>query len=295
MADENVTSVLNKSDLTAEEIIADAASQVVNYLYIIHGSGSDRDRRITIEQFKEWISKTLIGELTVGTGANYVEIKDVKIKFNKSNNSFEISMIESGDDAGNIAVSKKIVSANGFKGALTGNVYGNVVGNVTGNVVGNVTGNLTGNVTGTIESGETATGKLRFEASMIRRFKGEDTTTAMVFSDDGLSISNRTKIERLAFDPLKMISSDSSVDLTSDTTFTGSLEPKEGDIVVVKNVASSAISVTVKTKTVQSTTSLATVDISTDCSMAFICVGKLTNQDVYLWSPLCNATVTWAP
>lgn len=295
MAEENVTSVLNKDELTADQILTDAAQNIANFLYIIHGSGSDRDKRINIIELKKWMYKTLFGELTVGSGNDYVEIKDVKIKFNKSSNSFEISMIDSGDNAGNILVNKKIVSNNGFEGNLTGNVFGNVTGNVNGNVNGDVTGNVNGNLKGSVETGDSTSGTLRVESTYISRVKSGDTTTNMVFDDDGLSIANRTKIERLAFDPSKMISSDSSVDLTSDTIFTGSLEPKEGDIVVVKNVASSAISVTVKMKTVQSTTSAATVDISTDCSMAFICVGKLSNQDVYMWSPLCNATVTWTP
>lgn len=285
MEDEHVTSVLNKQELTAEEIIADAARQVVNYLYIIHGSGSDRDRRISIDQLKEWIAKTLISGLTVGTGANYVEIKDVKIKFNKSDFSFEISM----DNNGDISVSKKIVSTNGFEGNLLGNVTGNVTGNVNGDVEGDVTGDVTGNV----ESGNDSVGKLKFKTNLIERVKNDEATTQMSFDDEiGLSISNRTRLDRLSLNPSDIIVQDQDFDLALHN-FTGNVEPKNGDVVVVENNSSSAITVYVHYKTVQNVDRRASVNINPDCAMMFYCIGRDTTTDTLAWYPLFDTTVTW--
>lgn len=53
IAGENVSTVLQYKELTAEEMEND---NVYDYFYVIHGKGSERDRKIKKEELKAWIS-----------------------------------------------------------------------------------------------------------------------------------------------------------------------------------------------------------------------------------------------
>ena len=51
---QNITTLLDKTEITAEEI--EAAQQILNYLYIVHGTGSGRSRRIELGELKKLMS-----------------------------------------------------------------------------------------------------------------------------------------------------------------------------------------------------------------------------------------------
>ena len=183
-----------------------------------------------------------------------------------------------------ISFNKKIASANGFEGPLTGNV--------------------TGDVTGNVKSGTQADGLLKFEHNKITHSKNNSVTGTIkfgkdnendTFEEDRIAIYGRTQLDRPAVNTSNIITADdehTSIDLTS-SSFRDQLVPKEGDIVIVKNSSSSSVNVTIREKMVSSTRMVASVSLDIDCAMAFVCVGKLGNQDVYLWNPLCNTTVSW--
>lgn len=183
-----------------------------------------------------------------------------------------------------ISFNKKIASANGFEGPLTGNV--------------------TGDVTGNVKSGTQADGLLKFEHNKITRSKNNSVTGTIKFGkdddndsfeEDRIAIYGRTQLDRPAVNTSNIITADdehTSIDLTS-SSFPGQLVPKEGDIVIVKNSSSSSVNVTIREKMVSSTRMVASVSLDIDCAMAFVCIGKLGNQDVYLWSPIGNTTVSW--
>ena len=162
---QSITTLLDKTEITAAQIAA--ATSVINYLYLVHGTGSGRSRKISLDELKKAIGALNFESLVVGDGNNYVQIANTKIKFNKSTNSFEISLTTETVDNVTIPlmhVNSKIQSALGFKGRLEGDV----TGDLNGDVVGDVTGDLTGDSTGT-HNGDVSTNSItaRIDTSPI--------------------------------------------------------------------------------------------------------------------------------
>lgn len=150
---QSITTLLNKTEITAAEIRA--ATNVLNYLYLVHGTGSRRSRKISLEELKKAIGDLIFDSLVVGDGTDYVQIADTKIKFNKAQNSFEISLTTATDGQTTIPVmyvNKRIQAAMGFAGNLVGDVTGNVTGDVTGDVTGNLNGDSLGEHTGNVKT-----------------------------------------------------------------------------------------------------------------------------------------------
>ncbi len=150
---QSITTLLEKTEITAADIAADTS--VINYMYLVHGTGSKRSRKIKLEELKKAIGQQLFDRLIVGDGTDYVQIGDTKIKFNKSSNSFEISLTT--ETVGDVSipvmyVNKKIWAGLGFKGNLVGDVTGDLTGDVTGDVTGNLTGESHGTHVGDVST-----------------------------------------------------------------------------------------------------------------------------------------------
>lgn len=59
---QNITTLLDKTEITAADIRS-LESTVDNFLYLVHGTGSTRDRKLNLKQLRVWLS--LLTELTL--------------------------------------------------------------------------------------------------------------------------------------------------------------------------------------------------------------------------------------
>lgn len=224
---QNITTLLDKKEITAAEIAA--ATSVLNYLYLVHGTGSERSRRIELNELKKALVALNLESLVVGDGSNYVQIADAKIKFNKATNSFEISLTTETD--GNVTipvmtVNKKIHAALGFKGNLTGDVTGDLTGDVTGDVTGNVTGNTNGTHIGDVSTNN-ITARIRTAPIHI----GDSTQGAQF---DGTLVAGHTVACAIQATSLVV---DSGITLAPDSQHP--IDMTAGSIIMITSVADS--------------------------------------------------------
>ena len=73
---QNITTLLEKSEITAAEIRS-LESTVDNFLYLVHGTGSTREKKINLKQLRVWLS--LLNDLTLikaFTGGNSTVVLD---------------------------------------------------------------------------------------------------------------------------------------------------------------------------------------------------------------------------
>lgn len=73
---QNITTLLEKPEITAADIRS-LESTVDNFLYLVHGTGSTRDKKINLKQLRVWLS--LLTELTLAkafTGGNSTVVLD---------------------------------------------------------------------------------------------------------------------------------------------------------------------------------------------------------------------------
>lgn len=98
---QNITTLLKKTEITAAEIRS-LESTVDNFLYLVHGTGSTRDKKINLKQLRVWLSLltelTLVkaftgGQSTVGLDGEKIELSATGEAVN-DNSEAELSRIE---------------------------------------------------------------------------------------------------------------------------------------------------------------------------------------------------------
>lgn len=67
---ENITTIQDKNELTFDEIVTD---NVANLLYMIHGTGSDRDKKVNLETIKQYFEENS-GSITIKSGSITVKL-----------------------------------------------------------------------------------------------------------------------------------------------------------------------------------------------------------------------------
>lgn len=73
---ENITTLLDKAEITAADI-REFESTIDNFIYVVHGSGSERDKKLNLKQLRAWLS--VLTELTLVksfTGGNSTVVLD---------------------------------------------------------------------------------------------------------------------------------------------------------------------------------------------------------------------------
>ena len=129
---ENITSLLEK------EALAAANALPTDVIYVVHGTGTSRDKKMTVAELRKLIGEAA-GDITVNS-----------ITFTDGTQTFEVTLNAAGDvyfwtgiacehlsTVGNISCGGSI----GVDGKFIGPLEGNVTGNTDGTHVGNVKSN----------------------------------------------------------------------------------------------------------------------------------------------------------
>ena len=285
MADENeettaqsTTTVLSKNEITYAELVE---SQLTKLLYLIHGTGSDRDRTIQLSTLRKWIlegtSDAAFDNLAVST----------KIAMNGSPASTEITK-------GHVKVSSATRSVDL---ETTGLVVDNTIGQaVKKTEIDEENVKITGgnNVSGMTKLGLNVTDgtkTLAVTRTSVSITEGNDTLT---LDKNGLSgsvggdsvVIGKDRVETAQFRATSYVKTSSSYTLAHQQQSSGN--DKEGDIAIVYNNGTSAITVTIAMPSVGSAK---TVSINPGCTLPFLCVGEAETSNYSEWSPMANVQI----
>jgi hypothetical protein len=303
---ENITSLLDKDELAAANALA------TDVIYIVHGTGTPRDKKMTVEELRKLIGGAA-GDITVtgitftdgtstykmaldadGTVKSFAGLKlegsDYTIKLLGEDNKGVVFITRNGNVETEQASIKFDKTTKKLVIVLNG---GTLYGNVEGDVVGDVNGNLVGTHTAGTETEHTI-----FTSNLIKREKNGVATTEMAFNDAGLAILGRTSFTRFRQDGSGLLSSDSDMNLytySANASHMGGVLPDSGDIVIVTNSSSGN---DIEVITSQSGSGAETVGykitIKKGCAMSFICTGRRleASQPGINWMPMSNTTVS---
>ena len=293
---QNVTTVLDKTELTAENISA----SIDDFIYVIRGTGSNRDRKMSLAELKKFMQVMMellfqkgftggVNEVTIdgdgielkaeGSGLadnSHLGIERTGILLQKSSQGSE-------DD---VSISPTKISVNHTDSETkktditndsvdTSNLYAKTI---VGNNKSGETGRYV-NIDSTVEIGgvpnSTNGGDLVVNGSTTLKGK----------------LKGRTAVEQLNVPTANILMTDADYDLVNDS----GLSPAIGDIVIVRN-----------TKASESTSSLNKIDIKLGyrldqsqgviyfkhvnlpgyCSMMFVCTGLANTNDSVEWDPI---------
>lgn len=144
---ENITTLLDKLELLA----ADASA--TDKIYIVHGTGSDRDRYMTVSELRK-----LIGEMSGDITVNSITFTDGTFTYTLELNAAGDILFWTGISCHHL-ITEENISCNGSigcNGKFIGNLEGNVQGNTDGTHVGNV---KTSEILATTSGGTVAIGR----------------------------------------------------------------------------------------------------------------------------------------
>lgn len=284
MADEtneqNVTSVLLKNEITYQELVESTLTKI---LYLIHGTGSDRDRTIQLSTLGKWIlegvSDAAFDNLTVST----------KIAMNGDPASTEITKghVNVKTATSNVDLTTSGLSVDGTVGQV---VKKTVVeeDNVTvtgGNNVSALT-NLGLNVTDGYKT-------LNVSRTSVSITHGNDSLT---LDKNGLSGSvggnsvliGKDRVETAQFRVTSIVDVTTTYDgLSRQEQLSGN--PKVGDIVHVHNRSSQGVKVYLNHTTGGGGSNYVTINAG--CCIPFICVRAASAQVYSDWAPQANLQI----
>lgn len=284
MAEENeetipsTTSVLGMTEMTYEQLVE---SQLTKLLYLIHGTGSDRDRTIQLSTLRKWIlegtSDAAFDNLAVST----------KIAMNGSPASTEITK-------GHVKVSSATRSVDL---ETTGLVVDNTIGQaVKKTEIDEENVKITGgnNVSGMTKLGLNVTDgtkTLAVTRTSVSITEGNDTLTldknGLSGSVGGASVTiGNDRVETAQFRATSYVKTSASYTLAHQEQPSGN--DKEGDIAIVYNNGTSAITVTIA---MPSGGSARTVSLNPGCTLPFMCVSEAETSNYSEWSPMANVQI----
>ena len=291
MADEtneqNVTTVLTKNEITYQELVESTLTKI---LYLIHGTGINRDRTLQLSTLRRWILE----------GVNDAYFDDLTV-------DHLIAMVN-GTISTMIAAGQIVVQSTSSSSTLS------QLGLVLDGTQGRETRNCTVDPDGLSLWG----GQDRFEVKRtgFKASAGSDDQTA-VLARTGLVLKNGTQADSdqltlsrsgitgksggVDFEISKNKVETAQIRLTSivdvTTTYDGlsrqeqlSGNPKEGDIVHVHNRSSQGVKVYLNHPAGGGGSSNY-VTINAGCCIPFICVRAASAQVYSDWSPMANMQI----
>lgn len=198
---ENITTLLDKLELLA------ANADDTDKLYVVHGTGSDRDKYITLSELMAYIdSNEKFTELKIVKDAN----NDITIKWDQDNNEF---VIWERANTGTVAVPKL-------------HVHGTLLVEKDTTIAADMVVTKSMTVAGRVD------------------LNGNFTVIKNLYSTDYAELHNRTKVERLnAVSDKSYFVVDSDTDIRALLNG-NTIQSTVGDIVVIRNSSLSDISVT---------------------------------------------------
>lgn len=153
---ENITTLLDKLELLA------ANASATDKIWVVHGTGSDRDRFMTVSEFRK-----LIGEAAGDITVNSITFTDGTFTYGLELNAAGDILFWTGISCHHLITEENIACNGnvGCNGKFLGNLEGNVQGNTAGTHVGNV---KTDEILATTSGGTIAIGR----ANDTSRFDG---------------------------------------------------------------------------------------------------------------------------
>lgn len=230
MSYNTTTSVLSKTEMTYEQLVA---SNLTKLLYLINGTGSDRDRTIQLSTLRKWILE----------GVSDADFNNVDI-------------------AGILSLSGSPASTEIVKGRVTVS---------------------------------TSTSKAEITNAGIE-ISGTDQEPTTEIKKNGMTVGNDTvvdkdkvaanKVETAQFRATSYVKTSASYTLAHHQQSSGN--DKEGDIAIVYNNGTSAITVTIA---MPSGGSARTVSLNPGCTLPFLCVSEAETSNYSEWSPIANVQI----
>lgn len=286
MSYNTTTSVLSKTEMTYEQLVA---SSLTKLLYLIHGTGSDRDRTIQLSTLRKWILE--------GVSDAHFDDLTVSHLIAMVNNTIS-TMIAAGQIVVQSTLSSSTLSQSGL---------------VLDGTQGQVTRNCTVDPDGLSLWG----GQDIFEVKRtgFKASAGSDNQTA-VLARTGLILKNGTQADSdqltlsrsgitgksggVDFEISKNKVETAQIRVTSivevTTTYDGlsqqeqlSGNPKEGDIVHVHNRSSQGVKVYLNHTTGGGGSNYVTINAG--CCIPFICVRAASAQAYSGWAPQANLQI----
>lgn len=262
MADENenlqsVTSVLEKTEITFSELQESSLQKV---LYMLHGTGSDRDRYLRLETLRRWVLENIadasFGRIDLPGSPASVEITNGHVKASMTGSSAELGV--SG------------LTVDGTVGQATKTT---VVGkdNVTITVGANVA---------TLEKNN-----LKFEDS---NSTATLTKNGLVSTTSGTTFEiTKDRVETAKYRATSIIETTTNyTSLPKEQSQSGN--DKKGDIEYIWNKGTSAIDVTIA---LPSGGSAKKVVLNPGCVLGFMCVSEADAQYKSEWAPMANVQI----
>lgn len=254
---QNITTLLDKTVITAAEI--EAATNVLNYLYLVHGTGSKRSKRIELGELLLFLSRN-----TKFSVLKLIKDENTDIPLYWDN---DISELVIWDRANNNKVGLPKVHVHG-----TLEVEKDTI----------IDAGLSVNKTLTVAQDASFNSNVITHGYQVVE-NGLDARSKSVFHRINLG-SNKSYFE---------VNTDADINvLLSGTT----IEVSKGDIVTVHNTSENSITVNLGTRPGSGGIETKSMTLNALCAMQFMCCLKQTTQSAtYVqWVPLGNATVTWA-
>lgn len=129
---ENITSLLEKESLAAANALP------TDVIYVVHGTGTPRDKKMTVAELRK-----LIGEAAGNITVNSITFTDGTFTYGLELNASGDILFWTGISCHHL-ITEENISCNGSigcNGKFIGNLEGNVTGNTDGTHVGNVKSN----------------------------------------------------------------------------------------------------------------------------------------------------------
>lgn len=259
---QNITTLLEKPEITAADIRS-LESTVENFLYLVHGTGSTRDKKINLKQLRVWLS--LLTELTfvkAFTGGNSTVVLDgEKIELSATGTAVT-------DNSG-LKISRQEI-----KFTRSVNSVALTVSITPGGVSISAAEGLNDPVVTSITNDKVITPVLEASSATI----------------DGMQANNRSSFERINVGSSKSYfhyPDNSSVNINT-LLENSSIEVVDGDVITIKCDLVNGTGLPVSFSISGSMTG--SVLINPHCAMQFICTG--IGPSGPRWAPLCNTSVS---
>lgn len=291
---ENVTTILDKDEILASSVNDN------DVLYLVHGTGSDRDRYIKVSEIKKVVS--VLGDVhfssiemhKAGQGSQTadVDFDGEKLKMSSSTaettdsgvlevtrTKLEYTSVPNGGglnsasvEPSGFTVSFTDSSDNVFKSEVE---YDHVLTPLL----------KSAEIQGTVATG-TNTRKIVVDSTLEVGKANSNLGGNLVVNGES-TFNRRTSLNRIKLQSWLELNAD--IDMSDYDTSEN--PPQLGDIVAGRNAGSSAVKVYIG---YDSQSNKMYVQIGVDCAVMFMCTGTyvMNDQTFHSWTPLCNTTVT---
>ena len=255
---QSITTLLDKTEITAAQIAA--ATSVINYLYLVHGTGSRRSRKISLDELKKVMSylddvnfDSITMQKPVTGGAAEVEFDGEKL--------YMKAEPASTTDTGEMEMTRLGM---------------HFVTNPSSTRQDDTSVDSEGVTVSGVRNGVEKTSKVKYDSVSTPHLVAVD---ADVTGDAHFSHLRIPQVD------------------ASSNYNTQALElrnPILGEMVCVKNNASSSIEVTIGVNVGSTSATSNIITVNEGCSVLLFCTGTYTLQNVayHSWTPIGNYTIS---